>query len=359
MPWSGQERCWAGIASAHQGKWIRLSRWRVSCSRFSRYDRDFSAPDRHRNVKAYVAVTDFDWFDFLSRQPGIDEVNFWKPGGTGNFNVLGPGAPLLFKLHWPDNFIVGGGFFASFSRLPVSMVWETFGIKNGAPTFAEMRKLVAQYKERPSNPRDDFEIGNIILQDPFFLPRDRWIPAPADFSKNTVQGKSYDLTTPDGRALWDQVIAARASSPMRVSEGPFELGGAMFGEAERGKVRLKQGAFRVMVTDAYRRRCAISGEKALPVLQAAHIMPVSEGGLHRLDNGLLLRSDVHTLFDRGYITVTPEHRVLVAAQRLKEDFDNGEPYVPFHGASIHMPRSPLERPLAAHLAWHNETLYRG
>ena len=133
----------------------------------------------------------------------------------------------------------------------------------------------------------------------------------------------------------------------------------MFGEAERGKVRLKQGAFRVVVTDANRRRRAIAGEKALPVLQAAHIRPVSEGGLHRLDNGLLLRSDVHTLFDRGYITVTPDHKVLVAAQRLKEDYDNGEPYVPFHGASIHTPQSPLERPLAAHLAWHNETLYRG
>lgn len=322
-------------------------------------ERDLSAPARQRSVKAYVAVTDSDWFDFLSRQPGIDEVNFWKPGGSGNFNVLGPGAPLLFKLHWPDNFIVGGGFFASFSRLPLSIVWETFGIKNGAPTFAEMRARIERYRRIPSNPRDDFEIGNIILQDPFFLPRDRWIPAPPDFSKNTVQGKGYDLTTPDGRALWEQVILARASGPMRVAEGPIEIGGPMFGEAGRGKVRLKQGAFRVMVTDAYQRRCAVSGEKALPVLQAAHIRPVSDGGLNRLDNGLLLRSDVHTLFDRGYITVTPEHRVLVAARSLKEDYDNGEPYVPFHGTFIHMPHSPSERPLAEQLAWHNESRYRG
>jgi putative restriction endonuclease len=206
---------------------------------------------------------------------------------------------------------------------------------------------------------EDYVIGNIILHDPFFLPRDRWIPAPPDFSKNIVQGKGYDLATPAGRALWDAVVHARASVPRRVSEGLLQIDGPMFGEAERGKVRLKQGAFRVMVTDAYSRRCAISGEKALPVLQAAHIKPVSEGGLHRLDNGLLLRSDVHTLFDRGYITVTPEHRVLVAAQRLKEDFDNGKPYVPFHGSLVHTPPSPSEQPLGEQLAWHNAHVYRG
>lgn len=42
--------------------------------------------------------------------------------------------------------------------------------------------------------------------------------------------------------------------------------------------RLGQGAFRVLVTDAYQRRCAISGEKTLPVLEAAHIRPYSQHG---------------------------------------------------------------------------------
>ena len=310
-------------------------------------------------MKAFVAVTDADWFNFLSQQPGIDEVNFWRPGGTGEFKALSLGGPLLFKLHWPENFIVGGGFFASYSRLPVSIVWETFGIKNGAASFAEMRARIEHYRRMSPSPREDFTIGNIILQDPFFLPRDRWIPAPPDFNKNVVQGKGYDLSDLVGRTLWENVLAARAAGTKRVSEGSPEIGGPMFGEAVRGKVRLRQGAFRVMVTDAYQRRCAISGEKALPVLQAAHIRPVSEGGIHRLDNGLLLRSDVHTLFDRGYITVTPEHRVLIAAQRLKEDFDNGEPYVPFHGTRIHIPEVRSEQPLAEQLAWHNETIYRG
>jgi putative restriction endonuclease len=310
-------------------------------------------------MQAYVAVTDFEWFRFLGKQPGIDEVNFWKPGGRTGFRALSLGGPLLFKLHWPDNYIVGGGFFASFSRLPVSVVWETFGIKNGAASYAAMRARIEHYRQAQPNPREDYVIGNIILEEPFFLPRDRWIPAPADFSRSVVQGKTYDLASLAGRALWEQVLAARAATVRTIAERSIEVEGAMFGEAQRGRVRLGQGAFRVMVTDAYDRRCAISGEKALPVLQAAHIVPVSDGGLHRIDNGLLLRSDVHTLFDRGYITVTPNYRVEVAAKRLKEDFDNGEPYRPFHGTQIHLPASTTERPNATQLVWHNETKYLG
>ena len=45
------------------------------------------------------------------------------------------------------------------------------------------------------------------------------------------------------------------------------------------------------------------------MLQAAHIRPVTKEGPHRVDNGLLLRSDIHTLFDQGYVTVTPEHTI--------------------------------------------------
>jgi putative restriction endonuclease len=48
------------------------------------------------------------------------------------------------------------------------------------------------------------------------------------------------------------------------------------------------------------------------VLQAAHIRRVREGGTHGVDNGLLLRSDVHTLFDRGYLTVTPAYQLRVS-----------------------------------------------
>ena len=120
--------------------------------------------------------------------------------------------------------------------------------------------------------------------------------------------------------------------------------------------RLGQGTFRVLVTDSYQRRCAVTGEKALPVLDAAHIRPVAEGGQHRLDNGLLLRTDVHRLYDKGYVTVTPDGRFLVS-RRLKTDFDNGEPYMPYNDKKIWMPGDPVSQPDREALEWHSEEMF--
>jgi len=77
-----------------------------------------------------------------------------------------------------------------------------------------------------------------------------------------------------------------------------------------------------------------------------------------LDNGLLLRSDVHTLFDEGYVTVTPDHRFLVG-KRLKKDFDNGEPYYPLSGTRIWLPGRAEDRPRREYLEWHADTVFRG
>jgi hypothetical protein len=75
-------------------------------------------------------------------------------------------------------------------------------------------------------------------------------------------------------------------------------------------VRLGQAAFKALVQEAYTAAAQSPETKTVPVLQAAHIRPVTEEGENRVDNGLLLRSDVHTLFDRGYLGVHPDRNTL-------------------------------------------------
>jgi putative restriction endonuclease len=306
-------------------------------------------------VKAFVAVTDNDWFDFLRQRPEITEVNFWQPGGGRNFRALDPGQPLLFKLHYPQNYIVGGGFFATFSILPLSLAWETFGPQNGVPTFEEMRRRTAKYRKESPDRHQDYEIGCIILEDPFYLERSAWIPAPADFAKSVVVGKGYDLTSPEGAELWNAVLGARALGSHQLADGSSA---PMYGEPALFRPRLRQGAFRLLVTDTYDRHCAVTGEKTLPVLQAAHIRPVAEGGLHRIDNGLLLRSDVHTLFDRGYVTVTPDYRFKVS-RRLREEWSNGKVYYDLQDREVWVPPEGRERPNRLELEWHADTVFKG
>ena len=52
-------------------------------------------------VRLWVANTDLEWFDYLSAQPDIDEVNFWQPSGHANFGAIGEGELFLFKLKAP------------------------------------------------------------------------------------------------------------------------------------------------------------------------------------------------------------------------------------------------------------------
>jgi len=125
------------------------------------------------------------------------------------------------------------------------------------------------------------------------------------------------------------------------------------------RVRLGQGAFRVLITDAYSRKCAISGERTLPVLDAAHIKPYEQSGPHAVSNGLLLRSDIHKLFDKGYITITKDYKVEVSG-RIKSEFENGRDYYKYHGnCLINLPTRIIDKPSNLFIEWHNNNIYRG
>lgn len=297
----------------------------------------------------------------MAQQPDIEEVNYWQPSGSVGFKALQPGEPFLFKLHSPRNYIVGGGFFAHWSPLPVSLAWEAFGGKNGAASLTEMRTRLAKYRDVTDDLRADYEVGCILLEQPFFLEEADWIPAPADWSRNIVRGKGYDARSGEGRQIWQRLESAiGAASAVARSASPFAplLVGERFGGPSVVYPRLGQGSFRVLVTDIYDRRCAVTGERTLPVLQAAHIKPYSADGPHEPRNGLLLRSDLHTLLDRGYVTVTPQLRFEVS-RRIREEFENGRDYYALHGQPVRRPAQQGLAPARQYLDWHASHVFRG
>jgi len=55
-----------------------------------------------------------------------------------------------------------------------------------------MRRRIERYRRVGPDPREDYTIGCIILEEPFFLEREQWIPALASFARNTVVGETYD-----------------------------------------------------------------------------------------------------------------------------------------------------------------------
>ena len=305
-------------------------------------------------VRIFVGVTHKPWFDYLAAL-GPEEVNFWQPSGSGAFKALRPGDLFLFKLKAPWNGIAGGGVFAHASLAPLSLAWEAFGTANGNASLVLMRETIAALRRTaPLDEREDPTIGCRILTQPFFWPEDRWIPVPASFSANTVVGRGYATDEAEGLVLWRAVQERLAEAP----RAPLPASGDRFGAPVAMQRRLGQGAFRLAVTDGYGRRCAVSGERTLPILDAAHIRSYASGGEHAIANGLLLRTDIHKLFDRGYVTVTKDRRFAVS-ERLKADFDNGVHYYAMQGRELAPPRAGFDPPAADALRWHRENAYLG
>ncbi len=311
----------------------------------------------------YVGVTDLGWFRFLS-QIKPEDVNFWQPGGRTTFRAVQAGAPFLFKLKHPLNAIGGVGFFSTHSFLPIRVAWEIFDTGNGVETFEQFYNLISQLRSKDNSLAVNPNIGCIVLTNPIFFEKEDWVSIPENWSNSIVQGKSYSTEDPIGSDLWRKVENNLSKYNLydqkdgAKSQLLLEDPQSHYGQAVLTKVRLGQGAFRVMLTNAYRRKCAISGEKTLPVLEAAHIKPFAKSGPHFISNGLLLRADLHKLFDSGYITVTKDMRIEIS-NRIKEEFENGKEYYRFHGQNLNvMPERDMDKPSAQFIDWHNSNIFK-
>lgn len=317
-------------------------------------------------MDGYVAVTHHDWFQHLAQRRFWEEVNFWRPSAHHGFNGP-PGSPFFFKLHAPHNAIGGFGFVARFSRLPDWLAWECFGEGNGAASFEEMEERLNEIRTRnrfvAAGPVP--QIGCILLSNAIFFPEELWVPQPANWAPRNLTYQRYDLEQGEGLRIWRQ--CQERVQMLRAGTGEFpvsavfkrldEVVAERFGPHRLIRPRLGQGTFRVAVTDAYGRACAITGEHSLPALEAAHIRPYKHDGPHEVSNGLLLRADLHRLFDQGYLTVTVDLRLRVSG-RLRVDYDNGKTYYPLDEQVLSPPATPSELPSQEYLAWHNEHVFR-
>lgn len=309
-------------------------------------------------MKTYVGVTDGEWYRYLAARP-IDEVNFWRPSSGRGFHALTEGEPFFFKTHYPHNSVVGGGFYSGFAALRISEAWQFFGDANGVGSHEEMRTRVGHYRRSPLLPTDDPVIGCLFVRDVVFFPEDSVAVAPPAWASNLVQGKTFDLADSATRPYFDLLMTQLLGHPIEldVSE-PWHRPGPVYGDPRLAPRRLGQRSFQAVVLDAYKHRCAVTGDKIRPVLQAAHIRPLSKGGEHRLDNGLLLRSDVHTLFDNGYLSIDPNFR-LVVSPRLRSEFENGEEFYRRAATreSLAVPQRRLDQPHKEFLEWHLDEVF--
>lgn len=114
------------------------------------------------------------------------------------------------------------------------------------------------------------------------------------------------------------------------------------------RVRRGQGAFRDKLLEAYGRRCTVTGTVLEPLLEAAHIVPHAQGTDYRTSNGLLLRADIHTLFDLLHLSI--DGRGVVHLSRVAMQSE----YRQYQGKRICLPARSSEQPYPTNLESRHE-----
>jgi putative restriction endonuclease len=302
-----------------------------------------------------IAITDEGWYSFLAQHPELSELNFWTPSARRSFRAP-QFSPFLFKLRAPHNAICGFAYFVQFSVLPDWLAWESFGFGNGCVSFAEMHSRITAIRARIryDEQSGSDQIGCIQLVSPVFFPRDACIPQPNDWKPRTQTPVKFNLSVGEGRRVWEACLS-RMSQMVPITSSTRD--NSRYGDPLLVCPRLGQATFRIAVLDAYARACAVTGEHSLPALEAAHIRSYARDGPHEVPNGLLLRADLHRLFDTGYVTVTPELRLEVSL-RLRTDYSNGRSYYPLQGTRLSVPKYGLHHPNKDFLTWHNQHVFR-
>ncbi|MBX4170435.1 HNH endonuclease [Rhodococcus sp. DMU2021] len=251
--------------------------------------------------------------------PG-DDIYFWITGQGNGFVARARATSGLYEItpssqpaHWSD--VQTGGYTHRFEFETISEDVVS------SPTWAQLQKLLG--KDLAA------QAGANQVSDPS-----------AESRLRSLFGTEADL--------------AFAHFPVVDVELPkslptYEKGDDVRKRAQRAiAVRYGQPKFRRALLAAYERRCAVTGCDVEAVLEAAHIDRYFGEHSNHVTNGLLLRADLHTLFDLQLWTVRSDLTVAVAPQLESSE------YAAFAGKRIRVPKSSAHHPDAAALARHRD-----
>lgn len=178
---------------------------------------------------------------------------------------------------------------------------------------------------------------------------DDFVPQSLIAAQRSGTRVSDDVAAELERRLAPVLLAETPAVNSKEADNPAYDPASAANERERAVraicIRRGQRAFRAALLAAYGGRCAVTGCDVEDVLEAAHISPYSGPSSDHVCNGLLLRADIHTLFDCGLFAFDPETRQVVRADRL-----GGSDYAHLASQALREPRNLAHRPGTLFLA---------
>lgn len=202
------------------------------------------------------------------------------------------------------------------------------------PTKDDVLALVVEQATRAPMDPDWFSPGGTVTNEVLQVIID-------GIAANGVPGRYFPDSVPVS-GVWDSGYGEQEFDPADLAD-----------ERDRRLVEIAaregQDRFRSALLEAYDGKCAITGYDAPETLEAAHIYPYRGPATNRVSNGLLLRADIHTLFDRGALAVhETSHEVMVKPHLLVTSYA----WLSEDACRFRQPRHRSDRPSTAALRSH-------
>lgn len=252
------------------------------------------------------------------REKDFKLINFWTPTGWEP-KKINPGDMFYLFLKSPYRKVGGYARYVYSFQLTVRDAWNKFGQANGASDINMMLEQLSSI--RGSRIDENTIIGCIMLQDPVFLPDNEFFDS-MEIGVEIKQAMQKFKYIKGAEIIRQEYTIDKIDDYILNEEATVEY------TLSAHKRRIGQSTFREKLLELYR-KCAVTREDYPLVLEAAHIDPYIGESSNYPQNGLILRSDVHKLFDANLLAIDTNYHVKLSnilAGTSYERFEN-EPIV--------------------------------
>ncbi len=259
-------------------------------------------------------VRDPDWIVSLTASGARDDVNFWRKDAR-KLTLL-PGDKFYFKIR-KSSVIAGRGFFREQKSMSITDAWKKFGTRNGVATELDLRERAKAVLGLAGDTLNCLILDGVQflseVKRPEILPAD--FPGPVMAQKFFSDGDlSYITTAFADLPIYSPLDCGQIAAEAQDEFKPENISSSRTATLRNISVRRGQPKFRRCLLEAYQSSCSVTLEQAEEVLEAAHIHPYRGNDTNVVQNGILLRSDWHTLFDLGLWTIEDDYRIRISSK---------------------------------------------
>ncbi len=300
------------------------------------------------------------WYSIVKSEyisAGSSATNFWtlktKDPDPQLVHVK-PGTLVIYVMQeGGHHIIVGGGYFVSWRELQAKEAWGCFGVRNGQSSYED---FLAEIERQGGN--EHSPLMSTILFGTFIFSRRETLMVPDEFKPDFDNADSrfiLSLNDPLGRYLQRLLRDRRAG--LHTDEYSSDWRGIYYLAAKQVEHSDIDG-FYAAVMAAYDFKCAITGSAAMPLLDVTNIQPCYNNTFQSVQNGILMRCDLHRLFSEGYITLCYQdaESILVKVSKSVETVGAKE-YMRFDGTKLTLPQDKDKWPKREYLEWHRNKCF--